>query len=99
MTIEYENNDVVETVQLTDDEALDAIMDDDHDDIIIDNAAVFTIDYDAQQLIIYYDGARNVVMELEDDFEVALCDKVLSDPNFWLEFMSSFSAALKRTNG
>lgn len=93
--MEYENNDVVETIQLTDQEAMDEIFDGE-DDIIIDNAAVFTIDYDAQQLIIYYDGARNVVMELDNDFEVALCDKVLSDPNFWLQFLSSFSAAIKQ---
>ena len=95
--MEYENNDVVETVQLTDQEAIDEIFDGE-DDIIIDNAAVFTLDYDAQQLIIYYSGTRNVVMELDNDFEVALCDKVLGDPNFWLEFLKSFSAAIKKSS-
>lgn len=99
-----ENNVTIETVQLTDQEMQElGIVEDpegewlDDDDIIIDNAAVFSIDYDAQQLVIFYGGTRNVVMELEDDFEVALCDKVLGDPNFWLEFVKSFSAAIKRS--
>lgn len=69
----------------------------DDEDIVIDNAAVFTIDYDAQQLVIFYGGTRNVVMELDNDFEVALCDRVLVDPNFWLEFIKSLSAAIKRS--
>lgn len=91
MSTNEENN----TMEVIEDEAGEWL---DDEDIIIDNAAVFSIDYDAQQLIIFYGGTRNVVMELEDDFEVALCDKVLGDPNFWLEFVKSFSAAIKRSS-
>jgi hypothetical protein len=53
-------------------------------------------DFDAQQLIIYFGGTRNAIMELDSDKEVMLCDMVLSDPNFWANFLGSFSAALKK---
>lgn len=89
-----ENNDTIETVTLTDEE-IEAFND---SEIIIDNAAVFTIDYDAQQLVVYFGGDRNAVMDLDDDFEVALCDKVLGDPNFWANFLGSLSAALKKSS-
>lgn len=69
----------------------------DEDGIYIDNNAVFTVDYEAEQLIIYFGGDRNVVMELDGDVEVMLVDKVLQDPNFWLEFLNSFSAAIKKS--
>lgn len=69
----------------------------DEDNIYIDNNAVFWIDYEAEQLIIYFGGDRNVVMELDGDVEVMLVDKVLQDPNFWLEFLTSFSAAIKKS--
>lgn len=92
MNIEDTENNTMEVIEDETGEWLD------DEDIIIDNAAVFSIDYDAQQLIIFYAGTRNIVMELDDDFEVALCDKVLGDPNFWLEFVKSFSAAIKRSS-
>lgn len=76
------------------DEDFDEMME---DEIIIDNAAVFSIDYDAQQLIIYFDGVRNAVMDLDTDEEVALCDTVLRDPNFWANFLGTFSAAIKKS--
>lgn len=88
------DNEVNEPIEIIEDEAGEWL---DDEDIIIDNAAVFTIDYDAQQLVIFYGGTRNVVMELDNDFEVALCDKVLGDPNFWLEFIKSLSTAIKRS--
>ena len=104
MSTNEDNNIHIETVQLTEEEirSLEVIQEEsgewlDDEDIIIDNAAVFTIDYDAQQLVIFYGGTRNVVMELDNDFEVALCDRVLGDPNFWLEFIKSLSAAIKRS--
>jgi hypothetical protein len=75
-------------------EDFDAMLE---DEIYIDNAAVFTIDYDANQLVVYFDGVRNAVMELKDDNETALCDTVLRDPNFWANFLGTFSAALKKT--
>ena len=78
------------------DEMFDEMLE---DEIIIDNAAVFTIDYDANQLVVYFDGVRNAVMDLTDDNETALCDRVLRDPNFWANFLGTFSAALKNTKG
>jgi len=86
MTYEQEN-------EITTEDDFDAM---DEEAIIIDNAAVFSIDYDAQQLIIYFGGTRNAIMELDSDKEVMLCDMVLSDPNFWANFLGSFSAALKK---
>lgn len=79
--------------------SLDLFDESDEGEIYIDNAAVMSIDYDANELIVYFAGNRNVVMDLDDDFETMLCDKVLSDPNFWANFLSSFSQALKQSGG
>jgi len=84
---------------MTDEEAPFLFDESDEGETYIDNAAVFSIDYDAEQLIIFYDGTRNIVMELEDENETMLCDRVLSDPNFWLNFVNSFSQALKQSEG
>ncbi len=67
------------------------------EDIYIDNAAVFTLDFEANQLVIYFGGDRNAIMELDNDQETAICEKVLADPNFWANFLGSFSAALKKS--
>ena len=94
MTIEDKNENVA--LIAVEDDFTDDWMEGGEDDVIIDNAAVLTIDYDAQQLIAYFGGNRNAVMELDDDFEVSLCDQVLSDPNFWANFFGSLSAAIKK---
>lgn len=62
-----------------------------------EDVAIFNIDFDKKTLNILFGEDRSATMELESDDEVALCDVVLSDPNFWATFLGTFSAALKKT--
>ena len=72
----------------------DDLMGFEDESIVIDNDAVFTI-MDGS-LYVFFDGNRNIVMELETDAEAALCKEVMADPNFWLNFTSSLSQAIKK---
>jgi len=67
------------------------------EDFNIENVAMFTIDYNTNQLIIYFGEDRSAVMELEDEEEAVICDKAMADPNFWATFLGSLSTALKNS--
>lgn len=64
------------------------------DGIVIENDAVLTIVEDG--LVVLFGQDRNILMELDTESEVELCQQVLADPNFWLNFTQSLSGALKK---
>lgn len=68
------------------------------DDDNLTNAAIITLDHKAQQLVIFFGDDRNAVMELDNDFEFSLCETAMADPNFWINFLGSFSAAIKKSS-
>ena len=70
---------------------------DEPDNTVQETVAVFNIDFNKNHLNILFGDDRSVTMELESEDETAVCDMVLSDPNFWAQFLGSFSAALKKS--
>lgn len=69
------------------------------DDIVIENDAVLTVDVVNNTLVVLYGGGRNAVMDFRDEEELMIAQQVLADPNFWANFLGTFSAALGKTNG
>jgi hypothetical protein len=66
-------------------------------DTVNEDIVVFNLDFDNNKLNILFGVDRTVTMELNNDNETVLCDMVLSDPNFWAQFLGTFSAALQKS--
>jgi hypothetical protein len=64
------------------------------DGITIENNAVVTLDWEHQRMVVLYGGDRNAVLEFRNAEEMAVTESVLADPNFWANFLSTFSSAL-----
>lgn len=62
----------------------------------VNEAAIY---FNDNKLVVVFGDGRNAVMELENDEERALVKTVLADVNLWHNFLSSLSAAVKRTLG
>jgi hypothetical protein len=92
MNDNYENNNIIEIAPDEQDIGGELVED------AFTNAAIITLDHAAQQLVIFFGDDRNAVMELDNDFEFSLCETALGDPNFWANFLGSFSAAIKKSS-
>jgi hypothetical protein len=52
--------------------------------------------FNDNQLVVAYGDGRNIVMELESEEERELVQTIISDVNFWSQFLSALSVALGR---
>ena len=64
---------------------------DEEPEFAVNEAALY---FDNNNLVVAFGDGRNVVMELENDEERGLVRTVLSDVNFWANFVTALSTAI-----